>query len=332
MNVSRKKFIKGSTLALASLPFGLSVFAHEMFKNKTAEIPTISGSVNPLNFDKKNPIVIFSKHLQWLNYNDMAKFAGALGFDGIDLSVRAGGHVSPDRVTIDLPKAVEAIRNEGLEVYTITTDITDAKDPYTLDILRTMNEVGIKHYRMGWYKYGNGMDVLNEVKRIERQLEMLASLNQQYNVHGDYENHTNLFGGSLWDLWLAIKDLDPKNIGCQFDLRHATVDGAEAWPTNLNLLRKFIGSITIKDFYWKKIGNEWQVENVPLGEGMVNFNRFFKLIKTYGLDGPISLHIEYQLGGAENGASTVTLSQDQMFCAIKKDLETLKKIITENGL
>lgn len=332
MNVSRKKFIKESTLALASLPLGISAFAHEVFQSKLNDIAVISESVNSLGFKKTNPIVIFSKHLQWLNYKDMAKFVAALGFDGVDLTVRAGGHVSPDRVTIDLPKAVEAIRNEGLEVYTITTDITAAKDQYTLDILRTMNEVGIKNYRMGWYKYGNGVDVLTAIKRIKRQFTILASLNQKHNVHGDYENHTDLFGGSLWDLWLAIKDLDPKNIGCQFDLRHATIDGAEAWPTNLNLLYKFIGSITIKDFYWKKIGNEWQVENVPLGEGMVNFNRFFKLIKTYGLDVPVSLHIEYPLGGAENGASTVTLSKDRMFCAIKKDSETLKKIIIENGL
>lgn len=332
MNVSRKKFIKQSTLALASLPLSLSAFGREIQQNKFDHIPVISESVNSLRFNKRNPIVIFSKHLQWLQYKDMAKFVAELGFDGVDLTVREGGHVSPDRVTIDLPKAVEAIRNEGLEVYTITTEITDASGQYTLDILRTMNELGINHYRMGWYKYSKGLGVLSEVKRIEKQFATIASLNQKYNVHGDYENHTNLFGSSLWDLWLVIKDLDPKNIGCQFDLRHATIDGAAAWPINLNLLHKFIGSITIKDFYWRKVINEWQVENVPLGEGMVNFDQFFKLLKTYGLDVPVSLHIEYPLGGAESGASEVTLPKDQMFSAIKKDLETLRKILTENGL
>ena len=55
----------------------------------------------------KLKICIFSKHLQWASVNDAAAIARDIGFDGVDLTVRAGGHVLPDRVGIDLPAAVE---------------------------------------------------------------------------------------------------------------------------------------------------------------------------------------------------------------------------------
>jgi hypothetical protein len=54
-------------------------------------------------------ISVFSKHFQWTNWQEMAAIAKDIGFDGIDLTVRAGGHVLPDRVEEDLPKDAEAI-------------------------------------------------------------------------------------------------------------------------------------------------------------------------------------------------------------------------------
>ncbi len=79
----------------------------------------------------KQHICIFSKHLHWLGYRDMARLASEIGFTGIDLTVRKDGHVLPERVKQDLPIAVEQIRAEGLEVPMITTGITDPTDQLT---------------------------------------------------------------------------------------------------------------------------------------------------------------------------------------------------------
>jgi sugar phosphate isomerase/epimerase len=50
-------------------------------------------------------IAIFSKHLEFLEGEELAKGAKEIGFDGIDLAVRKGGHVEPERVRQDLPGA-----------------------------------------------------------------------------------------------------------------------------------------------------------------------------------------------------------------------------------
>lgn len=312
--ISRKDFIRYSAIAAAALPAGLSGLTALGKADKSIQKKQ----------DHKQTISIFSKNLHWLNYKDMAKLVAKMGFDGIDLTVRPKGHVIPENVKRDLPLAVEAIRKEGLEVFTITTDIKSSTEKYTLDVLKTASELGIKNYRMGWYPYPKDQNPAVSLDQFKNQLTELAGLNKQYHIHGDYQNHTGLFGGSLWDLWLAIKDLDPKWIGCQFDVRHATVDGAKAWPTGFKLLHQHIGSIPIKDFYWKKENEKWLTQNVPLGQGMVDFKQYFELLKHYHIVKPISLHYEYPLGGAESGATKLSIPEQEVIKYMEADLKTLR--------
>lgn len=318
--ISRKDFIRYATITSAGLPLGLSSLT-------TSGFP--ANNPNHATAPDKISISIFSKNLQWLNYSDMAKLAAKMGFDGIDLTVRVKGHVSPENVARDLPIAVDAIRKEGLDVFTITTDTKSADEKYTHDVLKTAARLGIKNYRMGWYNYNNDLDPNTNVEIFKKSLADLAALNEHYQIHGDYQNHTDLFGGSLWDLWLAIKDLNPKWLGCQFDVRHATVDGARAWPTSFRLLQKYIGSMPIKDFYWEKKNDKWLTKNTALGQGMVDFKQYFQLIKKYNIVKPISLHYEYALGGAESGAAKLSIPEKEVIRQMETDLQILKSWLKE---
>ena len=80
-------------------------------------------------------LVMFTKHLQEFPVAEAAKRVKALGFDGLDLTVRPGGHVVPERVGVELPKAVAAARAEGLGVPMISTAITGATTPHAEAIL-----------------------------------------------------------------------------------------------------------------------------------------------------------------------------------------------------
>src|SRR5579864_7090170 len=77
----------------------------------------------------RGDLCLFSKPVPQLNWNELAQAVKAAGFGGIDLTVRKRGHVNPERVKEDLPKAVEAIRAEGLKVPMITTELLSADDP-----------------------------------------------------------------------------------------------------------------------------------------------------------------------------------------------------------
>ena len=52
------------------------------------------------------PYIMFSKHLQSLSVRDAGLAVRQLGFDGVELTTRPGGHVLPEEVGRSLPRAV----------------------------------------------------------------------------------------------------------------------------------------------------------------------------------------------------------------------------------
>ena len=330
MKSSRRNFIKKSMLATAVISSGLNAEAKAENNEKNADPDFISQNAKDNDSFK---ISVFSKNLQWLDYAEMAKVAAEIGFDGIDLTVRPKGHVLPERVEEDLPKAVTAIQEAGLQVYMITTGITMTNDPLAERILKTASSLGIRHYRMGWINYDERIGIEENLKKIKNQLNELALLNKKYSIQGEYQNHSGIyFGAPIWDLHSVLQQIESPWIGSQYDIYHATIEGANAWPIGLKLLKPYIKSINIKDFQWTKKEGRWLVESLPLGEGMVNFKEYLKLLKQTDISVPVSIHYEYALGGAESGATTLTIEKEYIITAMKKDLATLKNYLKEMKL
>ena len=308
---SRREFVKLSATALVATPL-ISI-----------ENPFYKGPV-PLKDDIE--VHIFSKHLQFLDYNGMAEAAAQLGFDGIDLTVRPKGHVLPEKVKVDLPKAALAMSKFGLKPRTMTTNVLDVTNKEQILVLETASNLGFTHYRTGWLDYPVDRTIGESQTIFGQQFKNVARLNQELGLIGGYQNHAgNHVGAPIWDLPPILKEADIAYMGCQYDIRHAVVEGGGSWELGLRLIRPFIKSIVIKDFKWGTVDGKWQPINTPLGEGMVNFKRYFSLLKKYGINVPISLHLEYDLGGAEHGASTLTIDKETVFSRMKKDLDFLRE-------
>jgi L-ribulose-5-phosphate 3-epimerase len=302
--------------------------------NTAAKETTASGITTSLLPDNDGlKISIFSKHLQWLNYAEMAQVAAQIGFDGVDITVRPGGHVLPERVDEDLPKAVDAVKKAGMNVYMITTAVTDADDPFTDSILKTASALGIKHYRTGWLKYNPQKNIEDSLKDIELQLSKLAEVNKKYSIYGEYQNHSGLyFGAPIWDLYTVLARINSPWLASQYDIFHATVEGANSWPIALKLMKPHIKSVDIKDFQWTKKEGKWMTEVVPLGEGFVDYKSYMTLLKLYAINVPISMHYEYSLGGAEHGATSITIDRNDVIKAMQKDLNNFKVMLRTAGI
>jgi len=268
---------------------------------------------------------IFSKHLQFLDFAAMAEAAADIGFDGVDLTVRPDGHVEPERVDDDLPSAIEMIRRHGLKATMITTSVTDADDPASQRVLQTAAGLGISYYRMGWYRHPEEIPIQESLEAFRTKARGLALLNRELQIRGCYQNHAgNYVGASIWELWALIHDLDPAWLGCQYDIRHATVEGGLSWPQGLRLIRPFVNTIIAKDVMWTQDGGAWKIANVPIGEGMVDWVRYFRLLADHGIRAPLSLHMEYPIGGAENGRRGADVDGAAVFSAMRRDLEAVR--------
>lgn len=320
-NLSRRNFIQSGTLlgiAAAGLIPG-SLQASKIF----SPLPHPTDSVYAPDLS----VYIFSKHLQFLDFKEMAEAAKQIGFAGVDLTLRPDGHVSPEKVEDDLPKAVEAMRASGLQVQMLTTSITSTEEPHTHKILKTAAKLGFKYYRTGWLKYPEDKSLPDALDMYEKQFKQLSKLNQQLGICGAYQNHAgNYVGAAIWDLYELLEDQSKEWLGVQYDVRHATVEGGYSWHQDLRLIQPYIKTLVIKDFVWEKKNNRWEAQSVPLGEGMVDFEKYFKFLQKYQVHVPVSLHLEYPLGGAEHGHKKLSMSPEEVFRAMKKDLETLQSL------
>jgi len=276
-------------------------------------------------------ICIFSKHLQWLNVADAARLAVDIGFDGIDLTVRKGGHIEPSRAVDELPRAVETIRKAGLEVPMVTTDIVTAQSEHAREILRTIGALGIHVYRWGGFRLDPGRSIPEQLEAARGPVRELAALNQSYGVCAMYHIHSGagLLGASIWDLYLVLKGFDPDSVGVNFDIAHATIEGGLAgWRNSASLMAPFTRGIALKDFYWEKgADGVWRPRWCPIGEGMVNFTEYFRALGA-GFRGPIQLHFEYrEMGGAEDGKRSLSISRDQFRRNAERDLKRIRELM-----
>jgi sugar phosphate isomerase/epimerase len=280
-------------------------------------------------------VAIFSKHLQFLQGETLARAAAEIGYDGIDITVRKGGHVEPETVRRNLPALVKTIRAQGLEVPMITTDIVDAETPFAEDMVATAASLGILHYRFGGFKY-SGEPYPRQLAAFRPRLAKLAGLNARYRSCAMYHTHSGagVVGASIWDLHAIMQDLDPALVGVNFDVAHATIEGGlGGWINSFRITGPYLRGIAVKDFVWAADAKgDWQPQWRPLGEGMVHLAEFLQMVKAAGFRGPLQQHFEYPLGGANDGKAQITIPPAEVFRAMKRDLTTLRRQLVRASL
>ena len=272
----------------------------------------------------RGSLCFFSKHLPRMNARELGRTLKAMGFDGVDLTVRPGGHVDPKLVTSDLPPFVDAIRTEGLTIPMISTELLSDADPVAQPTLETASRLKIPFYKTGYYRY-KFVDVRKELEDAGAQLKGLAELSRHHGIRLGYHNHAGYIGGPVWDFAPFIERLDAATAGYYFDVRHAVVEGGDGgWRTALDLVSPRLSMISLKDFFWEKTSGTWQQRHCPMGEGMVDWKRYFAMLAKARFHGPVSLHVEYEVGGA-----TPAAEQEHMLAAVERDFAFVKARIAE---
>ena len=280
----------------------------------------------------RGTLCLFSKPVPQFAWQELAQSAKRAGFAGIDLTVRSGGHVAPQRAAEDLPRAVAAIRAEGLEVPMITTELVSSRDPTAVPILTTAAKLSVPFLKPGYYHY-KFVDVRRELAQACNQFRGLVELAQKCGVQVGFHNHAGYVGAQTWDIARAMDTLDPKWAGYYYDLENAAAEGgAEGWRIAANLVMPRMKMMAVKDFYWGKTERKgWEETTCPLGEGMCKYKDFLRMAAEGGFHGPISLRIEYRIPGAsdDQGIALSREKDSEVMAAAKRDLDTLKSLLRQ---
>lgn len=311
-SATRAALATGIAGLLAKSP--LSVAKAEPAKMFTAEV------------DSKHPIAIFTKVFQSHTFTELSDAIATIGADGVEATIRSKGHVDPEQADTLIPQLVEALGKNNKRLLIAATGITQA-DKSTEKLLTVLRDNGVRHYRMGYYRYEkptSSESMLQQVRNAAAKAKDLAALNRKLGVVGLYQNHygKDYVGSLIWDLAILMEGIDRQDMGIALDLRHLRAEIAGSYPSAVNVIRPHLGSIFLKDTRREaaegKSLTESSPKDVPLGEGLVQKELFRDVLQSIPA-APISLHVEYF------GQNAIPVTEIQpVVDAYRRDLVTLR--------
>lgn len=291
--------------ALAAMTLGAS-YASAQFRPGNGPKPRSTPAVCP-----------YSQLLIKVPYDELGMVLRDLGVDGCDLAVHAGGHVAPEQAPVDLMRAIEAITGVGLDVPVITTTYTSLAEPTIRNVAAIAGEMGVPLFRAGHWKYNPAMEVELRLAEVQRDISGLAALARAVNMSVAIQNVAGEnVGAAIWDIHMIIRGIDPRTVGYDFDIGYATAEGGVGgWPVALRLALSRLKMVSVRDFAWAKdAAGAWKMSPCPLGEGMVDWPKFFGMLAGARFTGPISLQRDYQ-------------PKDEL-AAMRRDVEFVKKQVS----
>ena len=271
--------------------------------------------------------IMFTKMVQKCSLEEVAAHAKALGFSGVDLTCRAEGHVLPENVKTDLPRAVEFFRQKGLEVPMISTGITTGTEDYTEETFDTAGKCGVKYLKLGYWwcsGFGKTMERFEQAKQgLDRIEELAKKSNTCAIIHIHSDNAINAIPAFIQQL---LAGRDGKHIGAYIDPGHMAVEGGgEGWMIGMDILAPYLKMVAVKNFAWfsRDAGNytEWKAKVAPLKDGTAPWPKVFEILKKIGYDGYLSIHSEYL-----DQHSWKVLNQEECLEQTRIDLKYLDEI------
>ena len=265
-----------------------------------------------------NKLCFFTKHLQALSFDEMASVVAETGVDGIEVPIRPKGHVEPEQVEVELPKLAEALKKQGLEITIMTSGINQVSaEQHTEKVLRTAAALGVKRYRMNYFKYDLSKPILPQLDELRPKIKDLVQLSKEIGIQPLFQNHSgkDYVAAPVWDMYSIMREYPADQFAFAFDILHATIEGGYSWPIGASLVADHYGAVYFKDFKW----NGRKGETCPLGQGQVSPD-FAKTLVKREYAGPISLHVEYLKGNAKDPAVLKEFRDSHV-----RDLKVLKE-------
>lgn len=243
----------------------------------------------------------FTKSFQTWPIPEVCHRFKEIGLDGLDLTVRPGGHIEPENVAVELPLAAQAALEAGTNILQLTTGITDAT-PEAETLLATASKLGITHFKLGYYRYKPFGTLVAQIDETKDRIGGVAELAKKYGMIPCVHIHSGPYipsHGTL--LYEVLRDFPPAEVGAYADTLHMVLEGGEAgWLQGLDLLAPWLKLVAVKNFAWEKLERDkygqqqWGHKVVPIADGVSPLPKYVGALKQAGFDGIFSMHSEYK--------------------------------------
>lgn len=245
-------------------------------------------------------LIMFTKHLEGLGLPELIDALHAANVNGADLCVREGYPVAPSNAETALPAAAKAFADAGLSIPLVTgpTDLTTPDVDYVESLYAACGEAGVKHIKLGYWRWHLGMDYWAEVDKARGYLDGFQELSAKTGVQTVVHTHSaNFMGLNASAAMTLVQGFDPEHVGLFLDPGHLALDG-EPVDMALNIASPYLSVMAFKDFVREQVVKDgrmtWGKSVRKLGWGLVDWETTLATLRAMDFDGPISMHSEYQ--------------------------------------
>jgi L-ribulose-5-phosphate 3-epimerase len=278
--------------------------------------------------------VLFTDNLADLSIAEAVHAARKAGFDGLDLTLRPGGHVKPEDAERGLAEAKKIADEAGMTIPMISTAVTDSDSPHAEAIFASAAHYGVRRIKLGYWPYEPFGTLARQIDEARARLGRLAGLGRKYHVLPCVHCHSGrLLAAGGFGTYLILRDFRPDEVGAYVDPMHMTIEGGVAgWEMGLDLLGPWVALVGIKNFRWlpgerDALGQRrYRWEYTPLADGQAPLPEFMGLLRRLEYDGIVSLHSEYK-----GDSSYRKLTTPQLLTQSAADLAFLKKVVASTG-
>ncbi len=220
---------------------------------------------------------------------ELGRFISGLGFDGIELPVRPGFQVTPERVARDLPVAARQLADYGLKIYSIASEPNAAT-------IAACAEVGVPTIRV-MVRVGPEGYLATEAATI-REYDALLPLLEQHGVQIGVQNHCDRFVANSCGLRRILERYDPRYVAAVWDAAHNALQGEDP-ELGIEIVWDHLCMVNLKNAIWRRTNGpeaewaEWRVYWTSGRQGLASWPRVAAELRRREYRGVLCLTAEY---------------------------------------
>jgi sugar phosphate isomerase/epimerase len=233
---------------------------------------------------------VFTKPWKTQSIAEVGALVRDLGFDGIELPVRPGYQVEPERVIEDLPRAAKELAALGVQIFSVAGPTDEptivACAEAGVPIIRTMAFIGRDE------GYANGES------RYQREYDALLPLLEKHGVTIGVQNHCDWFVANAVGLRALLSKYDPKHVAAVWDAAHEALNGCLP-ELAIDTIWSHLCMVNLKNAIWSRTNGpeaehaEWTHYWTSGRHGLASWPRVAQELQKRGYEGVVCLTAEY---------------------------------------
>ena len=232
---------------------------------------------------------VFSKVWSDLPIAALAEHLAKMGFDAIELPVRKGAQVDPQRIEAELPQAVRILADHGLAIASVAGSLDErtiaACGQQGIPLIRAQIAVPKQGY------------LANE-DEAKRLLTSLVPTLEKHGVAIGIQHHFGWNIPNALGLLHLIEGFDPRSVGAVWDPLHAALAGEEP-EMGIDILWPYLQMVNLKNGFWEPTNGPeapwagWRNHMTTGDQGLASWPRAVAELRRRNYAGVVCLSAAY---------------------------------------